>query len=105
MIAILGTVGLSTLNRSLDQQLARSQASSDVHRIVDAARKGFVMPGVPAGTPEPARQAAHTIIADSFLNTIHHVMLIAASLALASAASAALTIRTSPASREAPTAS
>jgi EmrB/QacA subfamily drug resistance transporter len=102
MIAILGTVGLSTLNRSLDQHLARSQASSDVHRIVDAARKGFVMPGVPAGTPEPARQAAHTIIADSFLNTIHHVMLIAASLALASAASAALTIRTSPASRESP---
>jgi len=105
MIAILGTVGIATLNRSLDQHLARSQASADVHRIVAAARQGFVMPGVPAGTPEPARQAAHTIIADSFLNTIHRVMLIAASLALASAASAALTIRTSPASREAPTGS
>jgi MFS family permease len=105
MIAILGTVGIATLNRSLDQHLAQSQASADVHKIVAAARQGFVMPGVPPGTPEPARQAAHTIIADSFLDTIRHVMLIAAALALASAASAALTIRTSPASRAAPTAS
>jgi hypothetical protein len=105
MIAILGTVGIAALNRSLDQHLARSQASADVHKIVDSARKGFVMPGVPTGTSEPARQAAHTIIADSFRDTIRRVMLIAASLALASAASAALTIRTSPASHEAPTTS
>jgi MFS family permease len=102
MIAILGTVGIATLNRSLDQHLARSQASADVQKIVDTARKGFVMPGIPAGTSEPARQAAHTIIADSFRDTIRRVILIAASLALASAASAALTIRTSPASRESP---
>jgi EmrB/QacA subfamily drug resistance transporter len=102
MIAILGTVGIATLNRSLDQHLARSEASADVHKIVDNARKGFVMPGVPAGTPEPARQAAHSIIADSFVETIRRVMLIAASLAIASAASAALTIRTSPASRGSP---
>jgi EmrB/QacA subfamily drug resistance transporter len=102
MIAILGTVGLSMLNRSLDQHLASSPASAEVRKIVDDARKGFVMPGIPAGTSEPARQAAHTIIADSFRDTIRRVILIAASLALASAASAALTIRTSPASRESP---
>jgi MFS family permease len=97
MIAILGTVGIAALNRSLDQHMASTPASAEV-------RKGFVMPGVPAGTPEPARQAAHTIIADSFRDTIRRVILIAASLALASAASAALTIRTSPASRAAPSA-
>ena len=102
MIAILGTVGIAALNRSLDQHLAGSQASADVHKIVDSARKGFVMPGMLAGTSEAARQAAHAIIADSFRDTIRHVVLIAASLALASAASAALTIRTSPASRESP---
>jgi MFS family permease len=102
MIAILGTVGIAALNRSLDQHLARANASADVHKIVYSARKGFVMPGLPAGTSEPARQAAHAIIADSFADTIRRVMLIAASLALASAASAALTIRTSPASREWP---
>jgi hypothetical protein len=104
MIAILGTVGIATLNRSLDQHLASSPASAEVRKIVDDARKGFVMPGIPAGTSEPARQAAHTIIADSFRDTIRRVILIAASLALASAASAALTIRTSPASRAAPSA-
>jgi EmrB/QacA subfamily drug resistance transporter len=93
MIAILGTVGIATLNRSLDQHLAHAQAGTNVHKIVDVARQGFVMPAIPAGTPEPARQAAHTIIADSFLDTIRHVMLIAAALALASAAAASLEIR------------
>jgi EmrB/QacA subfamily drug resistance transporter len=104
-IAILGTVGMATLNRSLDQHLARSPASAEVHKIVDNARKGFVMPGMPADTSGPDRQTAHTIVADSFLETIRRVMLIAAALSLASAASAALTIRPSPASRAAPTAS
>jgi EmrB/QacA subfamily drug resistance transporter len=105
MIAILGTVGISTLNRSLDQHLASSPANAEVRRIVDNARKGFVMPGFPAGTSESARQAAHAIVADAFRDTIRRVILIAASLALASAVTAALTIRPSPASREAPTGS
>jgi len=105
MIAILGTVGIATLNRSLDQHLARSRASADVQTIVDSARNGFVMPDMPAGTSEPTRQAAHAIVADSFADTIRHVMLIAAVLSLASAASATFTIRTSGSSREAPTAS
>jgi len=104
LIAILGTVGIATLNRSLDQHLASSPASADVHKIVDMARHGFVMPGIPAGTPEQTQRAAHELIADSFLDTIRHVMLIAAALSLTSAAAAALTIRTSPASRGSPSA-
>jgi MFS family permease len=104
MIAILGTVGISTLNRSLDQHLASSSANAEVRRIVDNARKGFVMPGFPAGISESARQAAHAIVADAFRDTIRRVILIAASLAFASAVTAALTIRPSPASREAPSA-
>jgi EmrB/QacA subfamily drug resistance transporter len=105
MIAILGTIGIATLNRSLDQHLARTQVNPEVQKIVDNARNGFVMPGMPPDTPPPARQVAHAIVADSFLETIRHVILIAASLALASAASAALTIRPSRASRAAPTTS
>jgi len=104
LIAILGTVGIATLNRSLDQHLASSPASADVHKIVDTARHGFVMPGIAAGTPEQTQRAAHELIADSFLDTIRHVMLIAAALSLTSAAAAALTIRTSPASRGSPSA-
>jgi len=104
-IAILGTVGIAMLNGSLDQHLARSQRSPEVQKIVDTARQGFVMPGMPPDTPPPARQGAHAIVADSFRDTMHRLILIAASLALASAAVAAFTIRTSPASREAPTTS
>jgi protein-S-isoprenylcysteine O-methyltransferase Ste14 len=102
LIAILGTVGIATLNRSLDQHIQSGQASVDVHKIADMARRGFVMPAMPAGTSEQTQRAAHTVIADSFLDTIRHVMLLGAALSLASAAAAALTIRTSPASRESP---
>jgi predicted MFS family arabinose efflux permease len=93
MIAILGTVGIATLNRSLDRHLAATQASAEVHKIVDAGRRGFVIPPMPADTSEQARQTAHAVIADAFVDSIHRVMLIAAALALASAGSAALTIR------------
>jgi EmrB/QacA subfamily drug resistance transporter len=102
LIAVLGTVGIATLNRSLDQHIQSSQASADVHKIADMARRGFVMPAMPAGTSEQTQRAAHAVIADSFLDTIRHVMLLAAALSLASAAAAALTIRTSPTSRESP---
>jgi MFS family permease len=102
MIAILGTIGIATLNRSLDQHLASTRASAEVHKIVDAARRGFVMPAMPPGTSEQARQTARAVIADAFVDTLRRVMLIAAVLALASAASAALTIRTSSASRGSP---
>jgi EmrB/QacA subfamily drug resistance transporter len=102
LIAILGTVGVATLNRSLDQHLAASSAGAEVHKIVDMARHGFVMPGMPPGTSEQSQRAAHDLIADSFLDTIRRVMLIAAALSVASAAAAAVTIKTSPASRESP---
>jgi EmrB/QacA subfamily drug resistance transporter len=102
LIAILGTVGIATLNRSLDQRLASSSAGPEVHKIVDLARHGFVMPGMPPNTPAQIQAAAHELIADSFLDTIRRVMLIGAALSLASAAAAAFTIRTSPASRGSP---
>ena len=99
-IAILGTFGLAALSHSLDQHMARTHdASAAVHKIVADARKGFVMPGMPPDTSGPDRQTAHEIVADSFRDTIRRVVLIAASLALASAASAALTIKNTAVSK------
>jgi hypothetical protein len=93
LIATLGTVGITELNHLLDQHLAGAQLPSEVRGIVDSARKGFVMPRIPSEVSNPVRQAAHTIIADSFVDTIRDVLLIAATLSLASAVTAALTIR------------
>jgi MFS family permease len=97
LIAILGTVGIAMLDRSLDRHVASSQAGSEVQRIVDTARRGFVMPPMPPNTPAQSRAAAHAVIADSFVDTIRRLMLIAAVLSLASAVAAGLTIRTAPA--------
>jgi EmrB/QacA subfamily drug resistance transporter len=102
LIAVLGTVGIATLDRSLDRHLASSAASAEVRTIADTARSGFVMPPMPPGTSEQTQSAAHAVIADSFLDTIRLVMFIAAGLSLASAGAAAVTIRPSPASRAAP---
>jgi len=93
LIAILGTVGIGTLNHSLDRHLADNASSADVRKIADTARHGFVMPAMPPSTPQQTRDAARAVIADSFLDTIRHVMLLTAALSLASAVAAALTIR------------
>ncbi len=102
LIAVLSTIGVGMLNRSLDSRLAGAQASPAVREVVNAARGGFVVPSMPANTPVQTHQLAHLVIAHSFVDTIRLVMLIAAALALASAVAAAFTIKASPASRESP---
>jgi hypothetical protein len=57
------------------------------------------LPTVSPGTSQPAREAAHAVVVNSFLDTIRHVMMITAALCLASATAAAITIRRSTASR------
>jgi EmrB/QacA subfamily drug resistance transporter len=99
LIAVLGTVGIATLSHALDQHMASAQASPEVRDIVNTARKGFVMPAMPSNASDPAWRIARTIIADSFVDTIRHVMLIAATLSFASGAAAAFTIRSSRVSR------
>jgi len=91
LIAILGTVGISTLNRALDRNLAGT--SAEVRQIGDMARRGFVMPTMPPRTPQPVQETARGVVAESFLDTIRHVMMLTAALSLASAAAAALTIK------------
>jgi hypothetical protein len=91
LIAILGTVGIATLNHSLDQRLTNT--SPEVRRIGEMARSGFVMPAPPPGTPQQTQDTARTLIANSFLDTIRRVMMITTALCLASAAAAAVTIK------------
>lgn len=93
LIAVLSTVGLATLNRSLDARLNESPATTEVRNIVEHARQGFVMPPMPAGTADQAQQTAHSIIAQSFNDAIRVLLLIAAGLTFASVATASVTIR------------
>jgi hypothetical protein len=51
-----------------------------------------------------AREAAHAVIADSFVDTIRRVLLITSALSLASAAAAAFTIRNPQTARGSPSA-
>jgi hypothetical protein len=91
LIAVLGTVGIAALNNALDRNLAN--ATIEVRKIGDMARHGFILPAPPPGASQQTKDAAHTVVVDSFLDTIRHVMMLTAALSLASAASAALTIK------------
>jgi EmrB/QacA subfamily drug resistance transporter len=91
LIAILGTVGIATLNRALDRNL--EGASAEVRHIGDLARRGFVLPAMPPNTPQQVQETARAVIANSFLDTIRHVMMLTTALSLASAVAAAITIK------------
>lgn len=93
MIAVLGTVALSALGRSLDQELASGSIPREMAPVIDGARGGFVTPTMPASLSEAERHAARAVIGRAFADAIRLVMLIASGLALASALIAALTIR------------
>ena len=92
LIAVLGTVALGAFSRSLERHLESSAASPAVIEAVHAARGGFVIPPMPASLSDEERRRVRSIIADSLSTTVRTMLWIAAALALASAASAALTI-------------
>ena len=93
MIAVLGTVALSALDKSLDRHLVSVQATPEMRAVVDSARGGFVLPTMPSQLQPEEREVATTVIASAFVDSIRLVMLIAGALALVSALSAAFTIR------------
>jgi hypothetical protein len=93
MIAVLGTVALSTLGRSLDRELASHAVSAEVAPVIESARGGFVTPTMPESLGEAERRTARAIIGHAFADSIRLVMLIASGLALASALVAVFTIR------------
>ena len=57
MIALLGTIALVAMNRSLDRHLAQAQASPQLRVLVDAARGGFALPPLPADLSVADREA------------------------------------------------
>jgi EmrB/QacA subfamily drug resistance transporter len=92
LIAVLGSVSLTALDRELGQRLAARPASPAVRAAVEQARGGFVIPPLPAGLSAGERQQAHAIVADSLAAAVRLTLWIAVALTLASAAVAAATI-------------
>jgi hypothetical protein len=92
VIALLGSVAVGSMSRSLEQRLESAPASPEVRLAVNAARGGFVIPALPPGLPEEERRQARAVIAGSIDDTVRRILWIAAALAAASALSAALTI-------------
>jgi hypothetical protein len=91
-IAVLGTIAITALNRTLDRKLASSTLLPEVSRVIDDARGGFVMPRMPESLSVEDRRAAQVTIQSAYAHTIRLVLLIAAGLALAGSLTAALTI-------------
>jgi len=93
VIAVLGSIALGRFNHSLDRHLTATAVSPAVRLAVNNARGGFVIPAMPPGLSAEERRQSHAIIADSLVGTVQEVMWIAAALALASALTAAVTIK------------
>jgi hypothetical protein len=92
-IAIFGAVGLSGFDRALDQHLAAPTVSSSAREAIESARGSFVIDSPVTTALEADRSVVEAIVKTSLAEGIRIAMLLAAALALASAACAALTIR------------
>ncbi len=88
VIAVLGSVALGAMSRSLGRHLEHPAAPPEVREAVEAARGGFVIPPIPASLPEPERRRARALIAASIDDTGRMMQWIAAALALAGALTA-----------------
>jgi EmrB/QacA subfamily drug resistance transporter len=93
LVAVLGPLAIGSFARSLDRHMASVRAPPEVRLVADRARGGFSIPPVPMTLPPKSRQVAQSVVKDSFVETIRHVMLIAAVLAFLGALSAAFMIR------------
>jgi EmrB/QacA subfamily drug resistance transporter len=93
MIAVFGSVALGVFSHALDQGLAAAHASRSVAQAVHAARGAFLVPQMPAGLSGQERALAQAIVVNSLVTTVRIALCSAAMLALASALSAALTVR------------
>jgi MFS family permease len=94
-IAIFGAVGLSGFNRALDQHLATPTLSSSARQAIESAHGSFVMDASLTTSLGAERPIVEAIVKASLADGIRIAMLLAAALALASAACAELTIRPS----------
>ena len=92
VIAVLGSVAVGAMSRSLERRLETPPAPLEVRRAVAAARGGFVIPEFPASLPDEERRRARMIVAASIEETVRLTLWIAAALALAGALTAAATL-------------
>ena len=92
-IAILGIVMLGTFNRHLVPNLAQINVSPEIRQELKAQRIKLAAIEVPAKIDTATREAIRRSIDESFIAGFRLVMLIASGLALASAATACLVIR------------
>jgi EmrB/QacA subfamily drug resistance transporter len=93
LIAALGPIALGVFDRSLDRQLATTQAPTSVAQAVQAVRGGFVLQPMGANLSTEERDLTHSIVATSLIETVRFALWIATALALAAALSAVFTIR------------
>jgi EmrB/QacA subfamily drug resistance transporter len=84
-IAVFGIVMLQTFNRSLDRQLAGIDLSESARRAIDSQRINLAAARIPEEMPARQRELLREAIEQSFVSGFRCVMLVGASLALASA--------------------
>ncbi|HXZ60755.1 MAG TPA: MFS transporter [Steroidobacteraceae bacterium] len=88
VIAVLGSVAVGAMSRSLERRLESPAVPREVRLVVEAARGGFVIPPLPASLPAQERWRAQAIVAASLDETVRMALWIAAALALAGALTA-----------------
>ncbi|GAC1471948.1 MAG: MFS transporter [Chloroflexota bacterium] len=88
-IAVLGLVVASTFNASLDSRLAQLHAAPQVRSAVVAQRAKLVGATIPSGVAKTERVQLERALKESFVSAFRTSMLVAAALALLSAALAA----------------
>jgi hypothetical protein len=91
-IAVLGIVMVSTFNRSLDVRLAALHPPAAARQVLHSQRTKLAGAQLPASVRGATRRALQRAVAASFVTGFRAAMLIGATLALASAASAATLI-------------
>jgi MFS family permease len=94
-IAVLSIVMVQTFGRHLDRSLAGLRISGQVRQEIDAERSKLAGAQLPVGLPDEETRAIRGAIASAFVAGFRNVMLMAAALALAGAASGWVLIRSS----------
>ena len=89
-VAIFGAIALGLYDRGLERQLQASTASAELSQTIQDARGGFVAAPAAALNTAVDRQRAESISRGALAQSIRDIMLLAAVLAVAAAASAAL---------------
>ncbi len=89
VIAVLGSLAVGSMSRSLERHLASPAAPPAVRQAVAAAHGGFVIPPLPQSLSAEERRLARAIIAASIDDTVRMTQWVAAALALAAVLTAA----------------